>query len=703
MPHLGTQPPTGFKTTTKQSFSGDNSTVAFTLNRASSSSTDLEIFVDNIQQEPTTAYSVSGTTLTFTEAPPTGTNNVYVVNRGGDQNGLLPPQDLGTTDYIFGDDISLNSDGAVVNMGADSEIKITHVADTGIKLTDSGGSPTLQLHDANESVSSDGSNLILTSGGTAFTLPTSDGTSGQALVTNASGVLSFATAGSNTPSSADGQALGSASLEWSDLFLADGGQILFGNDQEITLTHVADSGLTLKHAATADDKFPTLTLAAGDNDIAASDKLGVINFVAPDEGTGTDAILVAAGIEAVSEGDFSSSSNATKLVFKTGASEAAAEKMSIASTGATTITTTGNEDSLTLESTDADANAGPKLILYRNSSSPADDDNIGAIRFRGRNDNSQDVDYAEIESFIVDASDSTENGGLAFKIIQAGTSNEMMRIDGSRQLHIGSTTAVTGSTRVSIHQQNNQDVLQLENTHASFSDRVMIMNAHRAANSAYQYLLAYSGDFADLEFNLRGDGNAYADQSWNADGADYAEYFEWKDGNTSDEDRVGISVKLDGDKIVASSDSDNASDIIGVISANPSITGDSAWNKWNQKHLKDDYGRYIWEEYTTTEWNEEVNGANQPVSYETDKIPSDVTVPSDAKVVSEDSTGAKLTRRKLNPDWDESKTYIAREDRKEWDTVGLMGKLRMKKGQKTGTNWIKMRDVSDTVEEWLVR
>ena len=40
---------------------------------------------------------------------------------------------------------------------------------------------------------------------------------------------------------------------------------------------------------------------------------------------------------------------------------------------------------------------------------------------------------------------------------------------------------------------------------------------------------------------------------------------------------------------------------------------------------------------------------------------------------------------------------------KEWDTVGLMGKLRLKKGQPTGTNWIKMRDISDTVEEWLVR
>ena len=73
------------------------------------------------------------------------------------------------------------------------------------------------------------------------------------------------------PASADGATLGSATKEFSDLFLADGGTIQFGNDQEITLTHVADSGLTLKHAATADDKFPTLTLAAGDTDIAASD------------------------------------------------------------------------------------------------------------------------------------------------------------------------------------------------------------------------------------------------------------------------------------------------------------------------------------------------------------------------------------------------------------------------------------------------
>ena len=136
-----------------------------------------------------------------------------------------------------------------------------------------------------------------------------------------------------TPAVADGSALGSTALEWSDLFLADSATIQFGADQDVTLTHVADSGLALKSTATGDDKPVTLVLQTGETDIAANDVLGVLNFQAPDENTGTDAILVAAGIAAVSEGDFSSSANATKLSFRTAASAAASETMSLTSNG----------------------------------------------------------------------------------------------------------------------------------------------------------------------------------------------------------------------------------------------------------------------------------------------------------------------------------------------------------------------------------
>ena len=101
-------------------------------------------------------------------------------------------------DVIVGDDVSLTSDGAVLSFGANSEIALTHVHDTGLLLTDSGGTPTLQLHDSNEAVLSDGSNLKLTSGGTTFTVPSSDGSDGQFLKTNGSGVLSFGTVSTST-------------------------------------------------------------------------------------------------------------------------------------------------------------------------------------------------------------------------------------------------------------------------------------------------------------------------------------------------------------------------------------------------------------------------------------------------------------------------------------------------------------------------
>ena len=86
--------------------------------------------------------------------------------------------------------------------------------------------------------------------------------------------------------------------------------------------------------------------------LQADDVIGKMStFQAPDEGTGTDAILVAAGIAAVSEGDFSSSNNATKLSFKTGASEAATEKMTLSSTGVLTAQVVlGNTDTDTLAS-----------------------------------------------------------------------------------------------------------------------------------------------------------------------------------------------------------------------------------------------------------------------------------------------------------------------------------------------------------------
>jgi len=83
MAYLGTPIDTQnqFQSLQGKRFSGDGSTTAFTLDIAPSSVFDIEVFVENVRQDPNSAYGISGTTMTFTGAPPSGTNNIYVVHQ----------------------------------------------------------------------------------------------------------------------------------------------------------------------------------------------------------------------------------------------------------------------------------------------------------------------------------------------------------------------------------------------------------------------------------------------------------------------------------------------------------------------------------------------------------------------------------------------------------------------------------------------
>jgi len=101
----------------------------------------------------------------------------------------------------------------------------------------------------------------------------------------------------------------------------------------LLLTHVADEGLTFKTAATASDTYPTLNIYTGSTDVDDNDYLGRIEFKAPDEGTGTDAVTSVAAIYARAEADFSSSVNKTKLVFQTANSGTATDSLSLTGDG----------------------------------------------------------------------------------------------------------------------------------------------------------------------------------------------------------------------------------------------------------------------------------------------------------------------------------------------------------------------------------
>lgn len=141
--------------------------------------------------------------------------------------------------------------------------------------------------------------------------------------------------------------------------------------------------------------------------------------------------------------------------------------------------------------------------------------------------------------------------------------------------------------------------------------------------------------------------------------ADYAEFFEWIDGNTANEDRVGKFVTLDGNKIRIATDEDDY--ILGVISGEPFVLGNGDCDVWNGMYLRDKFRRRLLEPAPKTEFVLDENG--KPTGEQKEVL-------DDAgNVVYE---GERLV---LNPEYDNTKPYISRADRPEWDAVGMLGVL----------------------------
>ena len=124
---------------------------------------------------------------------------------------------------------------------------------------------------------------------------------------------------------------------------------------------------------------------------------------------------------------------------------------------------------------------------------------------------------------------------------------------------------------------------------------------------------------------ISSNGYVYA-SAYMTNGADYAEYFEWADGNPDNEDRRGRLVSLDGDMIQLA----NGDDIDGIVSANPSVCGNDCELYWQGKYKKDIFGRVLTDE----------NGEQM-----------------------------------LSGSFDKDREYIPRSERREWSPVGLVGRL----------------------------
>lgn len=169
------------------------------------------------------------------------------------------------------------------------------------------------------------------------------------------------------------------------------------------------------------------------------------------------------------------------------------------------------------------------------------------------------------------------------------------------------------------------------------------------ANTLLEVGKGTSEDTRGNAFAVKTNGDVLVGNSTVHNGADYAEFFEWYDGNPTEEDRIGLIVALDGEKIRPAMPGD---DVLGIVSGTAAVLGDSAAMHWKDKYMTDEYGRILYDMVEET------------IEY----------LVQDTNELIKVSMGA-VPQPRLNPYYNPEETYIPREDRPEWAKVGMMGKL----------------------------
>lgn len=141
-------------------------------------------------------------------------------------------------------------------------------------------------------------------------------------------------------------------------------------------------------------------------------------------------------------------------------------------------------------------------------------------------------------------------------------------------------------------------------------------------------------------FRVNMAGRAYVQTQYVTGGADYAEYYEWSDGNPLGEDRVGYFVTFDSEGKIKYANTPNEY-ILGITSAYAGVSGNAASDQWHGMYQRDEFNRLLKTSFTS------VNGNTFEINI-------------------------------LSEDYDPEAEYVSREERNEWIEVGMLGKIRVR-------------------------
>jgi hypothetical protein len=382
-------------------FNGDSSTTDFTLSIDPKDEKNTIVFVGGVYQ-PKATYSISGTTLTFSEAPPTGTGNIEV-----------SISQITTTTQLAADILDGNT------FTGDTEL--TGELTAGEFIGNLRGA-TLFKGQAGEALSK--GDVVYISGISGNTTVVSKADADDAAKMPAFGIIA-----EDASNNASATVYTFGSLTGLDTSSFSEGDELFVSTTAGTLTDTAPTG--------------------------ESSKLQKIAKVTRSDNSAGSIFIMGAGrsnaVPNLDDGDIfigNGSNQAVTSALSTEVESYLDGGTSTPSFASLNVTTTTTDDSVTITTTEDSSAAAPVVTLKRNSSSPADADYLGQIKFKGENDGDQEVVYAKITGKIGDNTDTTEDGVIEFANVKDGSQTITVRLNSDEMQLINSTGLNVGGTSV---------------------------------------------------------------------------------------------------------------------------------------------------------------------------------------------------------------------------------------------------------------
>ena len=302
---------------------------------------------------------------------------------------------------------------------------------------------------------------------------------------------------------------------------------------------------------------------------------------------------------------------------------------------------------------------------------------------------------------VIVEGDGDDDKTYTFRVLSR-MNKQGLNVTGDGSLILNSPKDETLS-RVTINQtKNDRHVLNVVSSSKYFDENIVNLQAKAGLETGFNFINAKAdvvkngGPGIDV-FKVDSEGSTYTQKSFYSNGRGYAELFEWADGNHKKENRNGFTVALnDKGKLLVADEGDQ---VIGVVSNDAAFIGNAGWNGIQDRYNLDADKNHMKTKYKIVEWLDDTGVLH---SYDIKDLDKDFALPENSIIYETDNKGADMIKKIFRSDFIKSDDYTDRVN-EGWVPVIITGTSAVFKGQSMGANWIKVSDISDDLEQWIIR